>query len=37
MFSPLTEWWKDIRKHVFESVNISQRLVDDPVLIIAAK
>jgi len=36
-FSPLTEFWLSNKKSLFKSVEISQRVVTDPMVIVAAQ
>jgi len=35
-FEPLTEWWKNILKDKLEQVSISERIVDDPCIVVAS-
>lgn len=37
MFKPLTEWWKKILPNDLENVIISQRLVDDPCVLVSSE
>jgi heat shock protein beta len=37
MFKPLTEWWKNLLAVDLENVVISQRLVDDPCVIVSSE
>jgi len=37
MFKPLTDWWKKILSSELENVQISQRLVNDPCLVVSSE
>lgn len=36
LYEPLTDWWKNLLKDKLEVVTISERLVDDPCLIVGS-
>lgn len=37
MFKPLTEWWKKLLSVDLDEVRISQRLVEDPCVIVSTE
>lgn len=37
MFKPLTEWWKKLLPQDLENVAISQRLIDDPCVLVSSE
>jgi len=37
MFKPLTEWWRKLLSVELEEVRLSQRLVEDPCVIISSE
>jgi HSP90 family molecular chaperone len=37
MFTPLTTWWKNTLKDDLEDVKLSQRLVNDPCVIVSSE
>ena len=37
MFEPLTKWWSTLMGETLEKVEVSQRLVDDPVVILSSE
>ena len=37
MFEPLTDWWRKLMGDNLETVTLSQRLVDDPCIIVSAE
>jgi len=37
MFKPLTEWWKKTLSSELEDVRLSQRLVEDPCVIVSSE
>jgi len=37
MYKPLTDWWATLLKEYVDSVVISQRLVEDPCVIVASE
>ena len=37
LYQPLTDWWKKLMNEVLENVVISQRLVNDPCVIVSTE
>jgi heat shock protein 90kDa beta len=37
IYQPLTDWWKRIQNDILENVQVSQRLVSDPVIIVSSE
>jgi len=37
MFEPLTDWWKKVLSEDLEQVKLSQRLVNDPCVIVSTE
>lgn len=37
VFKPLTDWWKKLLPQELENVKLSQRLVDDPCVVVSSE